>query len=145
MLKNDDKARRKRAGRFPMKKQLEAAATVHPYEAWMVLSAVGIGDSRTVPERKWFAEHFFFTRNDLLGYLRADHLRRNEIVNRSLDNRALPDAYIVPDPPNGFKMGWFDGADHDVRQYSEEEAVEAVADYVLAYWGLDRLNRSEEP
>ncbi len=123
---------------FSVKDQLRAAATVWGYQAAQLLGVSMSGKLNGVPDREWFAERFTFAQSELLDYLRDSPGVVDAAIESSLNTRGSPSAYIVPNDED-FEVGWFDGARKDVVRYALDKKVEAVTDYVLAFWGLQRL------
>jgi hypothetical protein len=115
--------------------QLAAACTVHNYEASRLLDVRQPGRLNEVPDREFVKNIFKFSRTDLFEYIRANPGLADALHGRSLDQRGTPSAFME-DAPGGYKVGWFDGSEKELRFH--ERIEEAAADFVLGFWGMPR-------
>lgn len=122
-------------GPVPRSMQLAAACTVRRYEASRLLDVRQPVNLNEVPDQGYFNSIFDFSETELAEYIRANPGLAETLHGRSLDQRGIPSAFIV-EAPRGYKVGWFDGTEKELRFH--ERIEEAAADFVLAFWGMPR-------
>lgn len=122
-----------------LEEQLRVACTVYPLEAAQLLGIYHEGRRNGVPERDWFVRLFTFTPQVLREYIgrSGDDGLAERIQGRAVDNRGVPNAYLVRDDDR-FEVGWYDGDMTQKRKHNS--LVDAAADYVLLFWGLPRAD-----
>lgn len=79
---------------------------------------------------------FAFSKNDLLEYLKSNEDISDRVINESYDKRFTPSTFISEEK-NKYKVGFFNGTKVSVRTWKNK--YEAVTDYLLFSWNLDRL------
>lgn len=125
---------------FPLDQQMEAACTVHPYDASRVLGVFDNTRPGGVPSSESLRQHFSFSAGQLRSYILDTPLRAGDILNRALDNRAFPAPY-VEDAEGGFNVGWYHGPPaRRTDVYFHPNFEDAITDFVLAYWRMPRLH-----
>lgn len=115
------------------------ACTVYPWEAARLMEIYHEGRPNGVPDREWFLRLFTFTPQQLHDYLsRSDNDGLAEqIKGRALDNRGIPNAYLVRQGDH-YEVGWYDYQRTQKRRH--KTPIDAAADYVLLFWGLPRAD-----
>lgn len=116
-------------------RQLFAACSVSGYVASRVLGVRQFGNLNEVPDEKDFQGIFDFSKADLLEYIKSNPGLAEALLGKSYDNRDVPAAFME-EGPDGYRVGWFDGSDKELRIHSSIEV--AAADFVLRFWGMPR-------
>jgi hypothetical protein len=94
---------------------------------------------------KRVSQHFSFTKEELIGYLRDHTDVCEQLLKASYDKRCSPSTFIAETNQGKFQVGYVNiGPTHWITQVREfSNFAEAMADYVLFSWKLPRLSHNE--
>jgi hypothetical protein len=122
---------------FTLSELLAAACTVYPYEASRMLDVRKPGNLNEVPDQNYFLSIFNFSKADVLKYVEGHPGLAETLEDKSLDQRCTPSAFMAR-VGSVYSVGWSgsDGRRSQVRFHKRIE--DAAADFVLAFWGMER-------